>query len=158
MEGTAGNGNDRQREATDRVAAALATVGNWMFAPATRRRIMAASGLELSLGDYTLLAQISLHAPVRLSVLAELMEVDKSTLSPPAKRLEARGFIERRFDPADARAKLVSVTREGKLAIRELWKARTAAVAALMEGWEPSDIEHLADGLAAFAEAIKKGA
>ncbi|GAB2483641.1 hypothetical protein GCM10027187_59010 [Streptosporangium sandarakinum] len=158
MEGTAGNGDDRPREATDRVAAALATVGNWMFAPATRRRIMAASGLELSLGDYTLLAQISLHAPVRLSVLAELMEVDKSTLSPPAKRLESRGFIERRSDPADARAKLVSVTREGKLAIRELWKARTTAVAALMEGWEPSDIEHLADGLAAFAEAIKKGA
>ncbi|MFD0659063.1 hypothetical protein [Thermocatellispora tengchongensis] len=52
----------------------------------------------------------------------------------------------------------MSVTREGKLAIRELWKARTAAVAALMEGWDPSDIEHLADGLAAFAEAIKKGA
>ncbi|MFD0659062.1 hypothetical protein [Thermocatellispora tengchongensis] len=83
MDGTAGNGDDRLREATDRVAAALATVGNWMFAPATRRRIMAASGLELSLGDYTVLAQISLHAPVRLSVLAELMEVDKSTLSPP---------------------------------------------------------------------------
>ncbi|MEV4305071.1 MarR family transcriptional regulator [Nonomuraea sp. NPDC049624] len=158
MAGTAENGDVRAREATDRVAAALATVGNWMFAPTTRRRIMAASGLELSLGDYTLLAQISLHAPVRLSVLAELMEVDKSTLSPPAKRLESRGFIERQPDPDDARARLVSVTRAGKLAIRELWKARTTAVAALMEGWAPSDIEQLADGLAAFAEAIKKGA
>ncbi|GAA3200768.1 MarR family winged helix-turn-helix transcriptional regulator [Nonomuraea roseoviolacea] len=148
--------HDSGREAADRVAAALATVGNWMFAPSTRRRIMASSGLELSLGDYTLLAQVSLHAPVRLSVLAELMEVDKSTLSPPAKRLEARGFIERRPDPADARAQLVSVTREGKLAIRELWKARTAAVAALLSDWDPAEIEHLADGLGAFAEAIKR--
>jgi hypothetical protein len=45
-----------QREADDGVAAALATVGNWMFSPATRRKIMASSGLDLSLGDYTLLA------------------------------------------------------------------------------------------------------
>ncbi|MFC5183783.1 MarR family winged helix-turn-helix transcriptional regulator [Actinomadura harenae] len=157
MDGVPEGGDGRQREATDRVAAALATVGNWMFAPSTRRRIMAASGLELSLGDYTLLAQISLHAPVRLSVLAELMEVDKSTLSPPAKRLESRGFIERRPDPSDARAQLVSVTREGRLAIRELWKARTSTIAGLLDGWEPSEIEHLADGLAAFAQAIKKG-
>ncbi|MFC6881750.1 MULTISPECIES: MarR family winged helix-turn-helix transcriptional regulator [Actinomadura] len=149
-------GRSEQREAADRVAAALATVGNWMFAPATRRRIMAASGLEMSLGDYTLLAQVSLHGPVRLSVLAGQMEVDKSTLSPPAKRLEARRLIERRPDPADARAQLVSVTREGRLAIRELWKARAEAVASLMSDWEPSDIEHLAEGLGAFAEAIKK--
>ncbi|RJL22974.1 MarR family winged helix-turn-helix transcriptional regulator [Bailinhaonella thermotolerans] len=152
------DGPPRQhRAAVDDVAAALATVGNWMFAPATRRKIMASSGLELSLGDYTLLAQVSLHAPVRLSVLAELMEVDKSTLSPPAKRLEARGFIERRPDPADARAQLVSVTRDGKLAIRKLWKARAAAVAALMADWETADIERLATSLGALSESIKKG-
>ncbi|WP_433356647.1 MarR family winged helix-turn-helix transcriptional regulator [Microtetraspora malaysiensis] len=149
-------GRTGQREAADRVAAALATVGNWMFAPATRRRIMASSGLEMSLGDYTLLAQVSLHGPVRLSVLAGLMEVDKSTLSPPAKRLESRGLIERQPDPADARAQLVSVTREGRLAIRELWKARADAVAALLSDWQSADIEHLAEGLGAFAEAIKK--
>ncbi|GHE81696.1 hypothetical protein GCM10017786_10290 [Amycolatopsis deserti] len=143
------------REAVDGVAAALATVGNWMFSPATRRRIMASSGLELSLGDYTLLAQISVHAPVRLSVLAELMEVDKSTLSPPAKRLEQRGFIERRPDPADARAQLVSVTRAGKLAIGKLWKARAAAVADLLADWDPADVEQLAAGLGALSEAIK---
>lgn len=146
-----------QREAVDGVAAALATVGNWMFAPATRRKIMASSGLELSLGDYTLLAQVSLHAPVRLSVLAELMEVDKSTLSPPAKRLESRGFIERRPDPADARAQRVRVTRAGKLAFSKLWKARTAAVAALLAEWEAGDIEQLAASLGALSEAIKKG-
>ncbi|NJP96802.1 MarR family transcriptional regulator [Nonomuraea sp. FMUSA5-5] len=144
------------QEAVDGVAAALATVGNWMFSPATRRKIMASSGLELSLGDYTLLAPVSLHAPVRLSVLAELMEVDKSTLSPSAKRLEARGFIARRPDPDDARAQLVSVTRAGKLAISKLWKARAAAVAALLSGWEAADVEQLAVSLAALSDAIKK--
>ncbi|UQS24905.1 MarR family transcriptional regulator [Amycolatopsis thermalba] len=143
------------RHGVDDVAAALATVGNWMFSPATRRRIMASSGLGLSLGDYTLLAQISVHAPVRLSVLAELMEVDKSTLSPPAKRLEQRGFIERRPDPADARAQLVSVTRAGKLAIGKLWKARAAAVAELLADWDTADVEQLATSLGALSDAIK---
>lgn len=117
---------------------------------------MAASGLELSLGDYTLLAQISHHAPVRLSVLADLMEVDKSTLTPPAKRLEARGFIVREPDPADSRAQLVSVSRAGKQAIRKLWQARAAIVAELMEDWSTADIKSLATHLAAFAAAIER--
>ncbi|MEU3529249.1 MarR family transcriptional regulator [Streptomyces sp. NPDC038707] len=150
------DGPDEQRKASGEVAAALATVGNWMFSTAARRRIMAASGLELSLGDYTLLAQISQHAPVRLSVLAELMEVDKSTLTPPAKRLEARGFIVREPDPADARAQLVSVSRAGKLAIRKLWQARADIVAELMDDWSTADIKSLAANLAAFAEAIER--
>ncbi|HEX5542720.1 MAG TPA: MarR family transcriptional regulator [Micromonospora sp.] len=143
-------------EATRRVAKALGTVGNWMFSVATRRRIMAASGINLSLGDYTLLAQLSHRGPERLSVMAELMGVDKSTLTPPAKRLEARGLIERSPDPSDARAQLVKVTRAGRLAIRKLWQARAQAVAELMNGWETSDIADLADNLAALAEAIEK--
>ncbi|MGW3493567.1 MarR family winged helix-turn-helix transcriptional regulator [Streptomyces sp. NPDC001020] len=149
-------GPDGQREASEEVAAALAVVGNWMFSTTARRRIMAASALELPLGDYTLLAQISQHAPVRLSVLAELMAVDKSTLTPPAKRLETRGFIVREPDPADACAQLVSVSRAGKLAVRRLWKARADTVAELMEDWDTAEIERLAERLAAFAEAIKK--
>lgn len=147
---------DQQRDAELRVAGALATVGNWMFSPATRRRIMASSGLNLTLGDFTLLAQISLHEPVRLSVLAELMEVDKSTLSPAAKRLELRDLIARTADPHDARAQLVKVTRAGRLAIKKMWKARAEAVSALMDGWTTSDVEQLADGLAAFAAEIRK--
>ncbi|MEU1663921.1 MarR family transcriptional regulator [Streptomyces sparsogenes] len=149
-------GPDEQLTASGQVASALAVVGNWMFSTTARRRIMAASGLELSLGDYTLLAQISQHAPVRLSVLADLMEVDKSTLTPPAKRLEARGFIVREPDPVDARAQLVSVSRAGKLAIRKLWQARAAIVAELMEDWSTAEIKSLATHLAAFAEAIEK--
>lgn len=117
---------------------------------------MAASGLELSIGDYTLLAQISQHAPVRLSVLADLVEVDKSTLTPPAKRLETRGFIVREPDPADARAQLVTVSRVGKQAVRKLWQARAAIVAELMEDWNTADVRSLATRLAAFAEAIEK--
>lgn len=145
----------RQQQAAERVATALAVVGNWMFSTGARRRIMSASGLDLSLGDYTLLAHISAHAPVRLSALAELMEVDKSTLTPPAKRLESRGFVAREPDPADARAQLLRVTRSGKLAIGKLWRARTATVSDLVSDWAPGDVERLATALAAFADAIR---
>ncbi|MEU5429752.1 MarR family transcriptional regulator [Streptomyces olivoreticuli] len=141
---------------TGRVAGALAVVGNWMFSTAIRRRIMADSGLGLPLGDYTLLAQISHGGPVRLSVLAEAMEVDKSTLTPPAKRLEEQGLIERSPDPTDGRAQLVKVTRAGRLAITKLWKARARAVAELMTDWDAPDVAYLADSLEALADEIKK--
>ncbi|MEU7578565.1 MarR family transcriptional regulator [Streptomyces sp. NPDC041068] len=154
---TPDQGADRDTDRdTDRVAGALAAVGNWMFSTASRRRIMADSGLGLSLGDYTLLAQISMNGPVRLSVLAEVMEVDKSTLTPPAKRLEAQDLIERSPDPTDGRAQLVKVTRTGRLAIRKLWKARAKAVAELMTGWDGQDVGHLADSLESLADEIKK--
>lgn len=153
----AAEASDPQHQAAElRVARALATVGNWMFSPATRRRIMLRSGLDVTLGDFTLLAQVSLHQPVRLSVLAALMEVDKSTLSPAARRLEAHGLIDRTADPEDARAQLVKVTGAGRLAISKVWKARAEAVADLMDGWTAADIERLADGLAAFAAEIQK--
>ncbi|MGC4927854.1 MarR family winged helix-turn-helix transcriptional regulator [Streptomyces cyaneofuscatus] len=151
-----GCGPGERRQASGEVAAALAAVGNWMFSTAAWRRIMAASGLGLSLGDYTLLAQVSQHAPVRLSVLAELMGVDKSTLTPPAQRLEARGLIVRAPDPADARAQLVRVSPAGRRAVRTLGKARADAVAELMAGWETDEVERLAERLTAFASAIEE--
>ncbi|RLV08807.1 MarR family transcriptional regulator [Streptomyces griseocarneus] len=141
---------------TDRVAGAVAVVGNWMFSTANRRRIMADSGLGLPLGDYTLLAQLSHGGPLRLSVLAEAMGVDKSTLTPPAKRLEEQGLIERSPDPTDGRAQLVKVTRAGRQAINRLKKARTRAVADLMTDWDESEVARLADSLEALAEEIKK--
>ncbi|MEV6674552.1 MarR family transcriptional regulator [Streptomyces sp. NPDC051162] len=143
-------------EETGRVAGALAVVGNWMFSTANRRRIMADSGLGLALGDQTLLAQISYGGPVRLSTLAESMGVDKSTLTPPAKRLEEHGLIARSPDPTDGRAQLVEVTRAGRLAITKLRKARARAVAELMTDWDAPDVAYLAESLEALADEIKK--
>ncbi len=47
--------------------------------------------------------------------LAEILHVHPSTLTGVLKRLEARGVLQRRIDPADARRSLLSLTSKGKL-------------------------------------------
>ena len=60
-------------------------------------------------------------SPVRL---ARAFQVTKGAMTNTLQRLEARGLIEIRPDPADGRGKLVSITHEGR-------RARDAAVGAL---------------------------
>jgi DNA-binding MarR family transcriptional regulator len=139
-----------------RVAAALAIVGGWMFSPDNRRRIASDAGLTLPLGDYTLLSHLRNRGPIRMSAMAEILGVDKSTLTPPTKRLEKLGLIERSVDPCDSRAQLVQVTAEGRRSLSNLWAARTRAVAELLDGWTAKEISPLADYLSDFAEEIRK--
>ena len=56
--------------------------------------------------------------------LARAFQVTKGTMTNTLQRLEARGFVAVRPDPADGRAKLVSLTTAGRA-------ARDASVAAL---------------------------
>lgn len=153
MHETADDGTEPEAR---RVAAALAVVGGWMFSPDTRRRIALDAGLTLPLGDYTLLSHLSRRGPVRMSTMAEVLGMDKSTLTPPTKRLEQLGLIERSTDPTDHRAQLVQVTEAGRSSLGNLWAARTRAVAELLDGWTAEEIEPLADNLTAFAKAIRK--
>lgn len=46
--------------------------------------------------------------------LAEILHLHPSTLTGVLRRLEARGLIERKADPADARRALFSLTQKGK--------------------------------------------
>jgi DNA-binding MarR family transcriptional regulator len=55
--------------------------------------------------------------------LAEKLEVDRTTMVDLVDRLEASGFVERRPDPNDRRARLIDLTPRGR-------KALTAGIAA----------------------------
>lgn len=135
-------------------AVALNTAGCWLLSPATKRRIAAEAGLTLPAGDYTLLTQLDRWQPVRLSTVAERLEVDRSSLSPQTRRLEQDGLIARLPDPHDNRAQLVEVTPRGRTVLGRLWEARAKALAALVEDWEPRDVERLTAGLVDLADSI----
>ena len=76
-------------------------------------RRIAASGLGLTPGDARVLAYAARFEPVRQSVLAERAALEPMTVSTYLDTLEARGLIERQTDPADRRAKLVTLTAAG---------------------------------------------
>ncbi len=69
-----------------------------------------AEDIGLTAGESRTLAHASRAGAVRQNVLAERMGLEPMTVSSYLDRLEARGFVERRADPTDRRAKIVHLT------------------------------------------------
>ncbi len=77
---------------------------------AEMERRIAQAGVSVTPAEGRTLANIARIGCVRQNVLAERMGLEAMTLSTNLDRLEARGLVSRRPDPADRRAKLVDLT------------------------------------------------
>ena len=80
-----------------------------MLRSAFERRI-ATAGLGLTPGEARALVRISALEGSRQLEIAQRMGIEPMTLSTYLDRLQSLGFIERRADPADRRAKLIFTT------------------------------------------------
>src|SRR5262245_66503991 len=60
---------------------------------------------------------LSCAGPIRLSDLAQRMQLDASTVSRHARQLEERGLISRTADPEDRRAARVQIPQLGRQAL-----------------------------------------
>ncbi|MEX0405725.1 MarR family transcriptional regulator [Aquibium sp. LZ166] len=87
---------------------------------AEMERRIAAAGLSVTPGEGRTLLNIARIGTVRQNVLAERMGVEAMTLSGYVDRLEQRCLVSRAVDPADRRAKLVSLTSEAEGVVEEL--------------------------------------
>ena len=72
--------------------------------------ILASSGLKST--QLTLLGAISISGPTRMSELADMLALDKTTLTRNVKLLQADGLIEVAAG-ADRRVRIVALTRTG---------------------------------------------
>jgi DNA-binding MarR family transcriptional regulator len=84
----------------------------------------------------------------RVADLAELQLVDPSVVSRQTSALERAGLIERRPDPQDRRASLVSLTDAGRERVAQVRGLHVDAVAAAMAEWPVARIDRLAADLA----------
>ncbi|HEY2668871.1 MAG TPA: MarR family transcriptional regulator [Rugosimonospora sp.] len=92
-------------------------------------------GLDLERGAYILLSRIASGGPARLSVLADDVCLDLSTVSRQVGALESAGLVDRSSDPTDKRAVLVAATATGQAVFarnRELWQS---ALRDLLADW-----------------------
>ncbi len=96
-------------------------------------------GLDLERGAYLLLGRIATDGPARLSVLAEDVCLDLSTVSRQVAALEAVGLVGRTTDSADRRASVIAATDAGVAIFsrnREVW---LAALRDLLADWTPGE-------------------
>jgi DNA-binding MarR family transcriptional regulator len=79
----------------------------------------AAAGHALTGAQAKLLSLLSLE-PLPMRKLAQKLKCEPSNVTGIVDRLESRGLVERRPDPADRRVKLAAATEDGVRVVREL--------------------------------------
>ncbi|MFH9039303.1 MarR family winged helix-turn-helix transcriptional regulator [Streptomyces sp. NPDC017966] len=79
----------------------------------------AAAGHALTGAQAKLLSLLSLE-PLPMRKLAQRLKCEPSNVTGIVDRLESRGLVERRPDPADRRVKLAAATAEGRRVARSL--------------------------------------
>ena len=110
---------------------------------------------ELSRTAASVLATLRDGGPQRITALADAEVVAQPTMTTLVGRLERAGLVERRSDPADARAVLVTITADGLERLLAIREARAAAMEARLARLEPEDREAIAAALPALDKLIQ---
>ena len=87
--------------------------------------------LELTQGQFSLLMSLNRPAPPGISSVAELLAMDRTTLTANLKPLERRGLVTVTIDETDRRSRRLALTAEGRallIAAVPIWKRTHAAV------------------------------
>jgi DNA-binding MarR family transcriptional regulator len=109
---------------------------------------------DLNPTSYMILTTLSEHGARRAAELAELFALDKGSVSRVVHQLLELGLIARSPDPADGRASLLSVTDEAVSRLAEVRDHRREHFDDRLLGWEPAEIEELAERLERFNHAL----
>lgn len=111
-------------------------------------------GLEQS--GYALVVVIERLGQAHACELADVMGLDKSTVSRLLASLAHRALIERTTDPTDRRSQVVSLSDHGRARLAAARDEHSADLARVVAGWTSDDIDaavrliaRLSDGLAA---------
>jgi DNA-binding MarR family transcriptional regulator len=74
-------------------------------------------GADVTSVQFAAMQAIDLHGEMEQSQIAQSIHYDKATIGGVIDRLEKRGWVERKANPKDRRAKLVTLTKEGRQAL-----------------------------------------
>ena len=122
--------------------------------PRGNASLRARSGVDLERAVSVVLFRISELGPVRLSDVATAMGVDISTASRPVAKLVERGWVERRADPADARAFLLRCTPAGRKVVDRLRAARHEWLRDVLATFDAGEREQFAELFDRFVSAV----
>ncbi len=119
---------------------------------------------SLSLVHLHVLTVLEAQGPLAMSKLADALDVSVASLTGIIDRMEGRGLVERRHDPADRRVVLVHPTDAGDAVFREMAAERRKTLEPLLGRMTDDELESFLVGLRALrrvrsemAEAAGRG-
>ena len=112
---------------------------------------------ELSRTAASVLATLRDTGPRRITELAESEGIAQPTVTTLVGRMERDGLVERRPDPADARAVLVHLTQRGRDRLDEMRLAREAVLEKRLAALTEDEREVLANALPVLDKLIQEG-
>ncbi|MBB5223037.1 DNA-binding MarR family transcriptional regulator [Amaricoccus macauensis] len=98
-----------------------------------RRFDVALKPVGLTSGQFSLLMSLNRPEPPGLGSVAELLAMDRTTLTANLKPLERRGLVETQADPKDRRARLLRLTPDGRALLARalpIWRSVQMALEA----------------------------
>jgi DNA-binding MarR family transcriptional regulator len=93
------------------------------------------------------LQAVRAYGPARVSVLADHLMTEMSTISRRLSTLEEKGLVERVGDPTDRRAQLFTLAPAGTEFLARMRRESGAALAASLHGWNATELRTLLDML-----------
>jgi DNA-binding MarR family transcriptional regulator len=118
-----------------------------------RRFDQAFQPVGLTNGQFSLMMSLNRPEPAPMGAVASLLAMDRSTLTAALKPLERRGLVVVEVDPADRRARRLSLTEGGRALLAKatpIWTQTHAEVEAELAGADPDGLRR---DLAAIARA-----
>lgn len=116
------------------------------------------AALGVRVAEHEVLANLLREPGISQQQLAARCFGAKSGISMLLAQMEAAGLVRRDPDPADARAKQLSLTARGTALARRTMAVQDEVVAAMVAGAAPHDLQHIAatmDGVAARLVALQ---
>lgn len=101
---------------------------------------------------YPVLSGLARTGPLSAADLGREIGLDRTTVTRRADRLEAAGLVERRPDPADGRATLLTPTSRGRDAVAATRRRLAAAIEDSLASWPEGDARTFARWLRRFAD------
>jgi len=135
----------------ERLERALTAMVRQLQLPRAVQRVTAGAAPGLERAAFVALRRIHDGGGMRLSELAQQLDLDPSTVSRQVRQLEGAGLVARQGDPGDGRANVVALTPAGRRALRALAAGRRKFLAEVTAGWSDDDRAALARLVDRFA-------
>jgi MarR family transcriptional regulator, lower aerobic nicotinate degradation pathway regulator len=114
----------------------------------------ALSPLGLHVKQFGMLLVLATEGPHSQQYLSEWTRMDRTTMVALVDSLEERGYVRRERNPGDRRAYLVTITSEGRRALRKAQTAMAGAESRVLASLSPAESKQLLELLAKVAADI----